>query len=38
MRGDHLGYPSFADGLRGLRLIDAAVRSAADRRPVAITD
>ena len=38
MRGEHLGYPSFAHGLRGLRLIDAAVRSAADRRPVAIAD
>jgi predicted dehydrogenase len=38
MRGEHLGYPSFADGLRGLRLIDSAVRSAADRRPVAIAD
>jgi predicted dehydrogenase len=38
MRGEHMGYPSFADGLRGLRLIDAAVRSAADRRPVAIAD
>ncbi len=38
MRGEHMGYPSFADGLRGLRLIDAAVRSAADRRPVATPD
>ena len=32
MRGGRGGYRSFADGLRGLRLIDAAVRSAADRR------
>lgn len=38
MRGERVGYPSFIDGLRGLRLIDAAVRSAANRRPVAITD
>jgi len=38
MRGEHLGYPSFADGLRGLRLIGAALRSAAERRPVAIAD
>ncbi len=36
MLGAGLGYPSFADGLRGLRLVDAAIRSAADRRPVAI--
>jgi hypothetical protein len=27
-----------AVGLRGLRLIDAAVRSAADRRPVSVED
>jgi predicted dehydrogenase len=38
MRGGHFGYPSFADGLRGLRLIDAALRSAADRRPVSVGD
>jgi len=29
MRGEHLGYPSFADRLHGLRLIDAALRGAA---------
>jgi len=38
MRGEHVAHPSFADGLRGLRLIDAAVRSAADRRPVTTAD
>jgi predicted dehydrogenase len=38
MRGGHSGYPSFADGLRGLRLIDAAIRSAADRRPASVKD
>lgn len=38
MRGEHVGYPGFADGLRGLRLIDAAVCSATDRRPVSIAD
>ncbi len=34
MRGDVSDYPSFADGLRGLRLVEAAVESAAGRRPV----
>jgi predicted dehydrogenase len=38
MHGLRLGYPSFADGLRGLRLIDAAIRSAADRRSVSVQD
>jgi predicted dehydrogenase len=27
-------YPSFADGLRGVRLVEAAVRSAAERRTI----
>ena len=36
MRGGAAGYPSFVDGLRGLRLIDAAIRSAADRRTVSV--
>ena len=38
MRGGAVGYPSFADGLRGLRLVDAAIRSAADRRPVSVSE
>jgi predicted dehydrogenase len=38
MHGERVEYPTFADGLRGLRLIDAAIRSAADRRTIAITD
>ncbi len=36
MRGEKIGYPSFADGLRGLRLIEAAVSSAVTRQPVAV--
>jgi predicted dehydrogenase len=34
MRGEAAEYPTFEDGLRGLRLIEAAVESAASRRPV----
>jgi predicted dehydrogenase len=34
MRGKAADYPSFADGLRGVRLVEAAVESAAGRRPV----
>jgi predicted dehydrogenase len=35
MRGGTDEYPTFEDGLRGVRLIEAAVQSAAGRRPVA---
>jgi len=34
MQGASRHYPSFADGLRGVRLVEAAVRSAAERRTV----
>jgi len=34
MQGGSRRYPSFADGLRGVRLVEAAVRSAAERRTV----
>ncbi len=36
MRGDALIYPSFADGARGIKLVEAAVRSARDGRSVAV--
>jgi predicted dehydrogenase len=36
MRGAPIGYPRFADGLRGLKIIDAAVSSAALRRTVTV--
>jgi predicted dehydrogenase len=29
-------YPSFADGLHGVSLVEAAIRSAADRRTVEV--
>lgn len=35
MRGESQSYPSFADGMRGLVLVQAAVESARSRRPVA---
>ncbi len=35
MRGEDISYPSFADGARGIRLVEAAIRSAAERRTVA---
>jgi len=36
MRGEKAGYPTFADGLRGLILVEAAVKSARNRRPIEI--
>ena len=36
MQGVSRSYPSFADGLHGLRLVEAAVRSAEDRRGVEV--
>lgn len=36
MRGERGTFPSFIDGLRGVRLIEAAVRSATGRMPVAV--
>ena len=36
MRGEGGTYPTFADGLRGVALVDAAVESARNRRPVAV--
>lgn len=36
MQGQAIGYPSFADGLRGVRLVEAAVQSAAARTTVAV--
>lgn len=38
MQGTAIGYPRFADGLRGLRLIEAAVQSATSRRMVEPAD
>ena len=34
MLGRHATRPTFADGLRGVRLVEAAVRGATERRPV----
>jgi predicted dehydrogenase len=36
MRGEMTPYPTFADGLRGLRLVESAVQSAAARHFVAV--
>jgi predicted dehydrogenase len=36
MRGESIAYPGFADGLRGLSLVEAAVASATEKRPVAV--
>jgi predicted dehydrogenase len=36
MKGDDVVYPTFADGLRGIALVEAAVASAAGRKPVAV--
>ena len=36
MRGEASDYPNFADGMRGIALIEAAVTSAKDRRPVRV--
>jgi predicted dehydrogenase len=36
MQGEKTAYPGFADGLRGLCLVQAAVQSAASRRPIAV--
>jgi predicted dehydrogenase len=36
MRGEPIRYPSFADGLRGLALVEAAVESATRHRPVCL--
>jgi predicted dehydrogenase len=36
MRGEDVRFPSFADGLRGVTLVEAAVQSAAHRRAVPI--
>ncbi|MFI0846326.1 Gfo/Idh/MocA family protein [Mesorhizobium sp. IMUNJ 23232] len=37
MRGERSGFPTFADGLRGIELIEAAVRSARERRSVDVS-
>ena len=36
MRGEDLAFPGFADGLRGVSLVEAAIRSAAERRAVLV--
>jgi predicted dehydrogenase len=36
MHGETIVYPSFADGLRGLHLVEAAVRSASTQRFIAV--
>jgi predicted dehydrogenase len=36
MRGNTDQFPSFADGLRGIELIEAAVTSAKERRPASV--
>ena len=38
MRGNAMRFPSFSDGARGVRLVEAAIRSAADRRAVIVDD
>ena len=37
MRGERSGFPTFADGLRGIELVEAAVRSARERRSVDVS-
>jgi predicted dehydrogenase len=37
MQGKPAEFPTFADGLRGLRLVEAAIRSAAEKRTVAVS-
>jgi predicted dehydrogenase len=37
MQGQDMRYPSFADGARGIRLVEAAIRSATDHRTIAIS-
>jgi predicted dehydrogenase len=37
IRGETNDFPSFADGLRGLQLVEAAVRSARERRSVDVS-
>jgi predicted dehydrogenase len=36
MRGETTAFPTFADGLRGIRLVEAAVASARERRSIAV--
>ena len=36
MRGEASEYPNFADGMRGIALIEAALTSARERRPVKV--
>jgi predicted dehydrogenase len=36
MRGETTRFPSFVEGMRGIELVDAAVQSAKDRRPVRV--
>jgi predicted dehydrogenase len=38
MRGAGMRYPSFTDGARGIRLVEAAIRSAADHRTIRLAD
>jgi predicted dehydrogenase len=38
MQGEAMVYPTFADGLRGVRLVEAAVQSARTGRPVDTSD
>ena len=38
MRGEDMAFPGFADGLRGITLVEAAIRSAAERRAVAVAE
>jgi predicted dehydrogenase len=37
MQGQDMRYPSFADGARGIRLVEAAIRSATDRCTITIS-
>ncbi len=36
MRGEDVAFPGFADGLRGVSLVEAAIRSAVERRAVIV--
>jgi len=36
MQGNDIAYPSFADGLRGIQLVEAAVESARTQRTIRI--
>ena len=36
IQGEDIRYPTFADGARGIRLVEAAIRSSAERRTIPV--